>query len=134
MFWRQRVSTGPTALRRRSVLADIARAMVDARQLSVRHDAHYRTEDDDTWRDLLSSGILTEVGTAGQRVAFTHNILFDFAVSFLLIEDEPAQVAAFLAAEPARPCFFEAEHQLLLYSPLVRGPEHILECGLVPVD
>ena len=105
LFWRQRVSTGPTALRRRSVLADIARAMVEARQLSVRHDAHYRTEDDDTWRDLLSSEILTEVGTAGQRVAFAHNILFDFAVSFLLIEDEPAQVAAFLATEPARPVF-----------------------------
>ena len=105
LFWRQRISTGPTSLRRRSILADIARAMVEARQLSVRQDEHYRTEDDDTWLDLLSSEILTEIGTAGQRIAFAHNILFDFAVSFLLIEDEPAQVAEFLAAEPARPVF-----------------------------
>ena len=105
LFWRQRVSTGPMSLRRRSVLTDIARAMVEDRQLSVRHDAHYRPEHDDTWRDLLSSEILTEVGTASQRIAYAHNILFDFAVSFLLIEDEPAQVAAFFATEPARPVF-----------------------------
>ncbi len=105
LFWAERVETGPMSLRRRSVLTGIAGAMVDARQLSLRQDAHYRQEDDSAWRDLLSSGVLTEVGTARQRVAFGHNILFDFAVSLLLIDDEPAQVAAFLAAEPARPVF-----------------------------
>ena len=105
LFWAERVETGPMSLRRRSVLTGIAGAMVEARQLSLRQDAHYRQEDDSAWRDLLSSGVLTEVGTARQRVAFGHNILFDFAVSLLLIDDEPAQVAAFLAAEPARPVF-----------------------------
>ena len=101
LFWRQRVTAGLMSLRRRSVLTDIARAMVEARQLSLRRDALYRREDDDVLRDLFSSEIFTEVGTTGQRVTFAHNILFDFAVSVLLIEDEPAQVAAFLAAEPA---------------------------------
>ena len=105
LFWRQRVTAGLMSLRRRSVLTDIARAMVEARQLSLRRDALYRREDDDVWRDLFSSEIFTEVGTTGQRVTFAHNILFDFAVSVLLIEDKPAQVAAFLAAEPARPVF-----------------------------
>ena len=105
LFWRQRVTAGLMSLRRRSVLTDIARAMAEARQLSLRRDALYRREDDDVWRDLFSSEIFTEVGTTGQRVTFAHNILFDFAVSVLLIEDEPAQVAAFLAAEPARPVF-----------------------------
>lgn len=105
LFWRQRVATGLTSLRRRSVLTDIARAMVETRQLSLRQDALYRREDDDVWRDLFSSEVLTEVDTTGQRVAFAHNILFDFAVSFLLIEDEPARVAAFLAADSARPVF-----------------------------
>ena len=105
LFWRQRVTAGLMSLRRRSVLTDIARAMVEARQLSLRQDAFYTREDDNVWRDLFSSEIFTEVGTRGQRVAFAHNILFDFAVSVLLIEDEPAQVATFLAAEPARPVF-----------------------------
>ena len=105
LFWHQRVETGPMALRRRAVLTGIARAMVENRQLSLRQEAHYQQEDDEVWRDLFSSEILAEVETARQRVAFTHNILFDFAVSFLLIEDDPAEVAAFLAAEPARPVF-----------------------------
>ena len=105
LFWHQRVEEGLLSLQRRSVLTDIARAMVDARQLSLRQDAGYRREDDEVWRDLFSSEILRRVGTAGQRVAFSHNILFDFAVSFLLIEDEPEHVAEFLAADPARPVF-----------------------------
>ncbi|MBI2221018.1 MAG: ATP-binding protein, partial [Acidobacteria bacterium] len=105
LFWHQRVASGLMALRRRSVLTELARAMVEAHQLSVRFDAAYKREDDEVWRDLFSAEILTQVGTAGQRVAFAHNILFDFAVSVLLIEDEPAQVAEFLAAEPARPVF-----------------------------
>ena len=105
LFWRQRVDEGLMSFRRRSVLTHLARALVEARQLSLRHDTLYRPEDDDVWRDLFSSEILAGDGTTGQRVAFAHNILFDFAVSFLLIEDEPAQVAGFLAAEPARPVF-----------------------------
>lgn len=105
LFWHQRVSTGLLSLQRRSVLTEVARGLVEARQLSLRLDAAYRREDDEVWRDLFSSEILALVGTTGQRVAFAHNILFDFAVSVLLIEDEPAQVGAFLAAEPSRPVF-----------------------------
>lgn len=105
LFWHQRISTGLLSLRRRSVLTDVARAMVEARQLSVRLDGVYNREDDDVWQDVFSSEVLAHVGTTGQRVAFAHNILFDYAVSVLLIEDEPGQAAAFLAAEPARPVF-----------------------------
>ncbi len=105
LFWRQRVGAGRMSLRRRSVVTNITRAMVDAHHLSLRHDTLYRQEDDDVWQDLFSSEVLTEVGTTGQRVSFAHNILFDFAVSVLLIEDEPEQVASFLGAEPSRPVF-----------------------------
>jgi hypothetical protein len=105
LFWHQRVSTGGLSLRRQSVLTDVTRAMVEAHRLSVRLDEVYKREDDETWGDLFSSEVLTRVGTSGQRVAFAHNIIFDFAVSVLLIEDEPARVASFLAAEPARPVF-----------------------------
>ena len=105
LFWRQRVATGRMSLRRRSVLTRIARAMVEVRRLSLRQDSLYRRQDDDVWQDLLSSEVLTELGSAGQRVAFAHNILFDFAVGLLLIEDEPAQVADFLAGDFGRPIF-----------------------------
>jgi len=83
----------------------VTRTMVEAHELSVRLDELYTRDDDEIWTDLFSSEILARVGTAGQRVAYAHNIIFDFAVSVLLIEDEPALVASFLAAEPARPVF-----------------------------
>jgi hypothetical protein len=105
LFWRQRVTSGLLSLRRRSVLGGVARTMVEARELSLRLDAIYRRDDDEVWQDLFSAEVLTTVGTAGQRVSFAHNILFDFAVSVLLIEDDPEQVASFLSVEPARPVF-----------------------------
>ena len=39
------------------------------------------------------------------RVGFTHNILFDFTASLLLLDDNPQNFAKFVAEEPARPLF-----------------------------
>ena len=41
----------------------------------------------------------------GQRIAFSHNILFDYAISVLLIEDEPRQLERFVRDDPSRPLF-----------------------------
>ena len=38
-------------------------------------------------------------------MSFSHNILFDYAVSVLLMEDDPPTVCAFLADDPSRPLF-----------------------------
>ncbi len=104
-FWQQRVASGTLALPRHRLLTAITRAMVEQRQLSLRIEAHYLPADDGVWTDLLSSEVLVTPDTARQRVSYAHNILFDFAVSVLLIEDAPEAIAAFLAEEPARPVF-----------------------------
>jgi len=105
MFWRQRVEAGNDAMRRHALLTLVTRRMVEARELSLRLEPVFGEGPDDVWRDLFSAAVLVKPDTAGQRVAYAHNILFDFAVSVLLIEDDAARVAAFLSAEPARPVF-----------------------------
>ncbi len=105
LFWKQRVTDGPLGEARRAVLSDVCHAMVQARGLSVRKDRAYDPVTDDAWRDLLSAEVLEEVGTSQQRVSFSHNILFDYAVSVLLIEDEPERVVEFVGEDPSRPLF-----------------------------
>ena len=57
------------------------------------------------WDSLLSDEILTKVSSTGQRIAFSHNILFDYAISVLLIEDESQQLEGFVLEDPSRPLF-----------------------------
>ena len=57
------------------------------------------------WDKLQSDEILTKVSSTGQRIAFSHNILFDYAISVLLIDDEPQHLESFVLEEPSRPLF-----------------------------
>ena len=57
------------------------------------------------WNNLLSDEILTKVSSTGQRIAFSHNILFDYAISVLLIEDDSQQLEDFILEDESRPLF-----------------------------
>ena len=95
---------------RLSVLTQIVRQMVDERSLTVRLN-----NDNDfglnkpvrvtAWNELQSDEILVRVSSTGQRIAFSHNILFDYAISVLLIDDEPRQFERFVREDPSRPLF-----------------------------
>ena len=73
----------------------IAHRMVEKRSLTVERDKIYEDLDLDksarqkAWNNLLSDEILAKVSSTRQRIAFSHNILFDYAISVLLIDDEP---------------------------------------------
>ncbi len=105
MFWRERVDKGTHAEGRSVLVSRIAERMVAEHSLSCRKDQVFEFAHEAAWHDLLSASILEEVGRQKQRVGFSHNILFDFAVSVLLIEDTPADFERFLSADPSRPLF-----------------------------
>ena len=104
-YWDHRLLRQPTRETREILLSKVTRAMVDEHTLAVRKDTVYQPEAKTEWDELLSDELLCEPPGASQRVMFSHNILFDYAVSALLLEDEPAHFAAFVAEEPARPLF-----------------------------
>jgi hypothetical protein len=105
LFWHRRVRSASDGDEREIVLVKITRKMVDERSLSTRKEGVYQPYLKEPWDVLFSVGLLEEASTSGQRVAYSHNILFDFAVSLLLIEDEPAAVVRFLSEDPSRPLF-----------------------------
>ena len=111
LFWERRVEFVSNEAQRLFVLKRIAHLMVRERSLTVERDKVYEDLGLDNpvrqqaWEDLLSDEILAKVSSARQRIAFSHNILFDYAISVLLIEDEPQQLEDFVREDQSRPLF-----------------------------
>lgn len=105
LYWKRRVLASSDVDAVRHLLDKVVTRMVAANSLSVRRDHVFEPSLAKPWSETFSSGILVVAGTAEQRVAFAHNILFDYAVSVLLLDDEPRAMHDFISADPARPFF-----------------------------
>ena len=107
LFWQRRIGNETSE----HLLRQIADKMVKKHSLSVRINDIYDDIDLDNpmrktaWDKLQSNEILTKVSSNGQRIAFSHNILFDYAISVLLIDDEPQPLEKFVSEDPSRPLF-----------------------------
>ncbi len=107
LFWQRRIENENSE----RVLRRISRRMVKERSLTVRVDDIYDDVDLDNpvrksaWDKLQSDEILAKVSSTGQRIAFSHNILFDYAISVLLIDDEPQHLEDFILEDVSRPLF-----------------------------
>ena len=111
MFWQHRVEGASNGDHRWSVLERVARRMVVERSLTIKRSDISEALDLDTptkqaaWNELQSDEILAKVSSTGLRIAFSHNILFDYAISVLLIEDDPRQFEDFVLQDKSRPLF-----------------------------
>ena len=106
-FWKQRVDNETSE----RVLRKVSNQMVKKSSLTVRmEDVDHEVDLDNpgrkaAWDKLQSDEILAMVSSTGQRIAFSHNILFDYAVSVLHIDDEPEHLERFITEDPSRPLF-----------------------------
>lgn len=104
-FWNSRVTRGVNSDAREAVARLAAQAMVHQSSLSVPLGDIYAADTEVPRQELFSAEVLCKVGRNGQRVAFRHNMLFDYAVSRLLIADTPEALASFLKEDKSRPLF-----------------------------
>ena len=106
-FWKQRIENENSE----RVLRRVSNRMVKERSLTVKVDDIYDDVDLDNpvrrtaWNKFQSDEILTQVSSTRQSIAFSHNILFDYAISVLHIEDDPKELEAFLERDQARALF-----------------------------
>jgi hypothetical protein len=105
LYWEYRVRRAKDPEDREAVISRTAATMMIDHTLTVQRDRVYDPATRRAWEGLLSDETLIEVPEKTMRVAFTHNILFDFSVSMLLLDTNPAKFAQFVAEEPARPLF-----------------------------
>ena len=110
LFWQRRIEGVNNAEDRHFLLTQVTHRMVEERSLTVRRNNVYRdlklgeTAIQMAWDNLFSDEILAKVSSE-QRIAFFHNILFDYAISILLIEDDPKKLEEFVDEDPSRPLF-----------------------------
>ncbi len=105
LFWQYRMRDAHDKDDRSFILTKITKEMVKDKALSCRKEAVYEPALSGTWIGLFSDEILINSDYLEQRVAFRHNILFDYAVSVLLIEEKPEQLIKFVTEDPSRPLF-----------------------------
>ena len=129
LFWARRVEGKSDVEHRRFLLKQVASRMVEKHSLTVRRYDIYKDLSLENpvrqmaWDNLLSDEILAKVSSAKQRIAFSHNILFDYAISVLLIEDEPRQIERFVREDPSRPLFLRPSLTYFLTRLWYNAPE-----------
>ncbi|GAB3585250.1 NACHT domain-containing protein [Hymenobacter daeguensis] len=74
---RTRLPVGITAMRVKTYLTDMAWAMHDGQTLTL-PKFKYKEADEEVFQYLRSRGILTEIGRAGQQVAFFHQSFYEY--------------------------------------------------------
>lgn len=105
LFWKMRIQDKNDSDERESILNRLVKPMIAEHTLSSRKENVYKTEEKETWKKLLSDEIIIEISSSKQRVSFSHNILFDYAVSILVIDDDYDALKQFILDEPSRPVF-----------------------------
>lgn len=86
-YWHYRIGAREDSYDRLSILSNISSEMVNSRTLSIPFKSAYQQPGTSkTFQSLLSDEVLHS--TVTQRIAYAHNILFDFSVSKLLLDEE----------------------------------------------
>jgi len=103
-YWQHRIEAREDATRRKHLLTELTRNMVEGKALAVSWHDFYKslTQPETVIHGLLSDEILRRSAT--ERLSYSHNILFDFAVARLLIDE--TNLVSFLLQDPARSIFF----------------------------
>lgn len=101
-YWLMRVESAADGADRKALLRQVVREMVNRKSLSVREEAAYSPGFANALKGLRSAEVLRESVT--DRISFSHNILFDYAVARLLLDED--EVFTFIKADSSRTIFF----------------------------
>lgn len=105
LFWIERVTKVDINEKKKAILIHTAQKMTTEKKLILnRIDIHDSTSAEE-WSELFSSEVLMYQTKKELEFSFSHNILFDYAVSHLLMEDNSKSLISFISEDPSRPVF-----------------------------
>lgn len=107
-YWINTVGSIKPMMATEVVLRNLTKQMVLIKQLSVdKYDflENLTRERIELVDRLLSENVIQEQGTMHARISFSHNILFDYAVSKLVVPQKPEDIIRFIEEDPTRPLF-----------------------------
>jgi hypothetical protein len=121
-FWIYRIKYGSLSDSREVLLTSICRKMVNQHSLNVRKEDVFDNSAIATWNDLFSMQILEESKNS-QRILFSHNILFDYAVSVLILEEDAEQLMQFIIRDRSRVLFLRPSFDYFFAKLFLTSPE-----------
>lgn len=108
MFWSKVVHKVESPTRTDLFLRNLTLEMVKTRLLSVDKFEFLSTQSDkavETIDHLLTENVLSEQDKFATRISYSHNILFDFAVSKLILKKSAKLLLEFINEDNTRPFF-----------------------------
>ncbi len=103
MYWESKVGNTSDSYRKEKLLKSLAEQLVESKSLSYAKELFI--DDEEIFKELRSDDLISEVGLAERRVAFSHNILFDYIVGRLVFPVEPRELLNFISEDKSRPFF-----------------------------
>ena len=101
LYWNSRVECNPNGLNYEIILNKITALMIKAHSLFL-NLVELRNFDTTGIDFLMSAGILTKEGVNKNKISFSHNILFDYAVSRYGINDSYDGLFKFISEDNSR--------------------------------
>ena len=108
LYWQKKVIDTMVQTGNERLLSQLTLFFVRHRVLSCPKDVFYRDfigADTDAFTWLRSENVLDEVSVNTSRIAFSHNILFDYAVSRFCLSASYHELLGFIEQDKSRPFF-----------------------------
>jgi hypothetical protein len=105
LYWEYRIANKQDSEDRENILRKAVKVMVTNSSLSIWKKDLYVKSTSEVFKGLLSDQMLIPVSKTEQRLAFEHNMIFDYVVSRLLIQEDPKDALNFLQQDQSRPIF-----------------------------
>jgi hypothetical protein len=105
LYWFTYVSDQTDGESRIAILRLVTSILISTRRLTFTKAQIYTPDLADSWKAIFSADVLAEGGGPNSTAHFSHNILFDYAVSVLAIPDSATELTNFLTSNPSRPLF-----------------------------
>jgi hypothetical protein len=105
LYWKLKIEQSTPIINHQILLNKITEKMVLTHSLSVSISDLPFISDDHSWEHLFSNEILVVIGINKNKIAYSHNILFDYAVSKLAIDDNENGLVKFLKSDKSNAIF-----------------------------
>jgi len=115
-FWINRIDD---SLEKKIFLKKITDHMAEKQSLSCDLSLIVNEQNTAVLNELISSGIVEEVSITKQKIAFTHNILLDFAISKFLLQEQVREQISYVRKNEKMPFIFRQAF-IYFYSKLYR--------------
>jgi hypothetical protein len=139
VFWQQKITDTTDYISKEIFLAKLTTFLIDRRTLNISKNELFQQFPIlpvETFNYLRSENIIDEVSIENSRLAYSHNILFDYAVSVFCVSENYDELLRFIKMDHTRPFFLrpsfiyfftslwyqEREKFWILYSKLTDDP------------